>query len=92
MAFPSKAPKKNINFYKSILIQEKYARIENVMNKTNPSEVLYHKFIITGFVSCKDYGHPSSLKTLTKLRSLTGSELQYSYYDYMDAFKKVLFY
>lgn len=87
-----KHPKKNIKFYKSILIKEKSARIKNVMNKTNPSEVLYHKFIITGFVSCKDWGHPSSLKTLTKLKSLTGSELQYSYYDYMDAFEKVLFY
>ena len=83
---------KNIKFYKSILIQEKFAWIENVMNKTNSSEVLYHKFIITWFVSCKGWGHPSSLKTLTNLKSLIGLELQYSYYDYMDAFEKVLFY
>ena len=63
------------------------------MNKRDPSVVLYHKFIITGFVSCKDWGrHPSLLKTLTNLKSLTGSELYYSYYDYMDAFEKVLFY
>ena len=63
------------------------------MNKGDPSVVLYHKFIITGFVSCKDWGrHPSLLKTLTNLKSLTGSELYYSYYDYMDAFEKVLFY
>ena len=52
--FLPKHPEKNIRFYKSILIQEKSARIENVMNRTKPSEVLYHKFIITGFVSCKD--------------------------------------
>ena len=62
------------------------------MNKTDLSVVLYHKFIITEFVSCKDWGHPFSLTTLTKLKSLTGSELHYSYYNYMDAFEKVLFY
>ena len=62
------------------------------MNKRDSSEVLYHKFIITGFVSCKDWGqHPSLLKLLTGLKSLTGSELYYSYYDYIDAFEKVLF-
>ena len=63
------------------------------MNKGDPSVVLYHKFITTGFVSCKEWGrHPSLLKSLTGLKSLIGSELYYSYYDYMNAFKKVLFY
>ena len=63
------------------------------MNKGDPSVVLYHKFIITGFVSSKEWGrHPSLLKTLTDLKSLTGLKLYYSYYDYMDAFEKVLFY
>ena len=62
------------------------------MNRNNSAEVLYHKFIITVFVSCKDWGHPSSLKTFTNLKSLTGSKLQYNYYDYMDAFEKVLFF
>ncbi|KAK9997031.1 hypothetical protein SO802_021717 [Lithocarpus litseifolius] len=46
----------NIKYYKSILIQEKFARVENIMNKGDLSVVLYHKFIITGFVSCKDWG------------------------------------
>ena len=59
------------------------------MNNKNPLEVLYQKFIIQKFVSCKDWGHPSSLKTLTTLK---GSEPLYNYYDYMDAFEKVLFY
>ena len=82
-----KHPEKNIKFYKSILIQEKSARIENILNKGDPPVVLYHKFIITSFVSCKEWGQrPSLLKTLTSL------ELQYSYYDYMDPFEKVLFY
>ena len=88
-----KQPEKNIKFYKSILIQEKSTQIENIMNKGNPLEVLYHKFIITGFVSSKEWGrHPSLLKTLIDLKTLTSSELYYSYYDYMDAFEKVLFY
>ena len=76
--FLPKHPEKNIKFYKGILTQEKSARVENVMNNRNPSEVLYHKFIIQRFVSCKDWGHPSSLKTLTTLK---GSEPQYNYYD-----------
>ncbi|KAK9984398.1 hypothetical protein SO802_033923 [Lithocarpus litseifolius] len=41
----------------------------------------------------RDWGrHPSLLKTLTGLKSLSGSELHYSYYDYMDTFEKVLLY
>ena len=88
--FLPKHPGKNIKFYKSILIQEKFARVENIMNKKgNPSVVLYHKFIITGFTSCQDWGHPSTLKQLIDYK---GSELYYSYYDYMDAFEKVLFF
>ncbi|KAK9997460.1 hypothetical protein SO802_022146 [Lithocarpus litseifolius] len=88
-----KHPEKNIKYYRCILIQEESARIENIMNKGDPSVVLYHKFIISSFVSCKDWGqHPSLLKKLIGLKSLSGSELHYSYYDYMDAFEKVLFY
>ena len=87
--FLPKSPEKNIKFYKGILTQEKSARVENIMNNKNPTEVLYHKFIIQSFVSYKDWGHPSSLKTLTVLK---GSEPLYNYYDYMDAFEKVLFY
>ena len=82
-----------IYIYKSILIQEKSARIENIMNKGDPLVILYNKFIITGFVSCKEWErHPSFLKTLTNLKSLIGLELHYSYYDYKYAFEKVLFY
>ncbi|KAL0004648.1 hypothetical protein SO802_012209 [Lithocarpus litseifolius] len=85
--------KKNIKYYRHILIQEGFARVEDIMNKGDPSVVLYHKFIITGFVSCRDWEqHPSLLKILTSLKSFTGSDLHYSYYDYMDAFEKVLFY
>ena len=88
--FLPKHPGKNIKFYKSILIQEKSVQIENIMNKKgDPPEVLYHKLIITGFTSCQDWGHPSVLK---QLRDYKGSELYYSYYDYMDAFEKVLFF
>ena len=57
---------KNIKFYKSILIQEKSTRVENIMNKKrDPSVVLYHKFIITSFTNCQDWGHSSILKQLT---------------------------
>ena len=84
--FLPKHPGKNIKFYKSILIQEKSTHVENIMNKKgDPSEVLYHKFIITGFTSYQDWGHPSTLKQLSNYK---GSELYYSYYDYMDAFEK----
>ncbi|KAL4625478.1 hypothetical protein ACB092_05G029200 [Castanea dentata] len=55
--FLPKHPEKNIQFYKSILSQEKSAQIENIYSKGDPSIVLYH-----------------------------------NYYDYMDAFEKVLFF
>ena len=87
--FLPKSPEKNIRFYKGILTQEKSAKIEDIRDRINPSRVLYHKFIIHSFVSCKDWGHPSTLKPLTVLK---GSEPLYNYYDYMDAFEKVLFF
>ena len=62
--FLPKSPEKSIRFYKGILYQEKSARVEDIQDKTNPSRVLYHKFIIQNFVSCKDWGHPSTLKPL----------------------------
>ncbi|KAL4604280.1 hypothetical protein ACB092_10G181600 [Castanea dentata] len=90
--FLPKHPDKNIRFYKSILSQEKSVQIENIFNSRDPSIVLYHKFIITGFVSCQDWGqHPFELRILKNYRSPSGSALYYSYYDYMDAFEKVLF-
>lgn len=85
--FIPKDPLKSIKFYKSILTQEKPTRIENIQLKKDPSVILYHKFIISRFISCKEWGqHPSMLKTIE------GTTIQYSYYDYMDAFEKVLFY
>ncbi|KAL4600574.1 hypothetical protein ACB092_11G208600 [Castanea dentata] len=91
--FLPKHPEKNIQFYKSILFQEKSAQIENIYSKGDPPIVLYHKFIITGFVTCKEWGqHPSLLRILRNYRSPSGSVLHYSYYDYMDAFEKVLFF
>ena len=88
--FLPKHLEKNIKFYKSILIQEQSAWVENILNKKgDPSVVLYHKFIITGFVSCESWGHPSTLKLLTNHK---GPELYYSYHDYMDAFEKILFF
>ena len=87
--FLPRSPEKNIKFYKGILTQEKSARIEDIRDRDNPSIVVYHKFIIQSFVSSKAWGHPSTLKTLTVLK---GSEPLYNYYDYMDAFEKVLFF
>ena len=85
--FLPKVLEKSIKFYKSILTQEKFAQIEDIKSKMDPSVVLYHKLIITRFVSCKEWGqYPSLLKTIE------GTEIQYSYYDYMDSFEKILFY
>ena len=52
--FLPKAPEKSIKFYKSILTQESSAQIKDIKLKSNPSVVLYHKLIITKFVSCKE--------------------------------------
>ena len=66
--FLPKAPEKSIKFYKSILIEEKSTRIEDIKSKSDPSVVLYHELIITRFVSCKEWGqYPSLLRTLEGL-------------------------
>ncbi|KAK9996577.1 hypothetical protein SO802_021263 [Lithocarpus litseifolius] len=80
--FLPRHPEKNIKYYRQILMEEESARVENIMNKGNPSVVLYHKFIITNFISNKEWGqHPSLLKTLKGLKFITGSNLHYSYHD-----------
>ncbi|KAL0004750.1 hypothetical protein SO802_012311 [Lithocarpus litseifolius] len=70
--FLPRHPEKNIKYYRQILVKEESARVENIMNKADPSVVLYHKFIITGFISSKEWGqHPSLLKTFKGLKSIT---------------------
>ena len=69
--FLPKHPRKNIKFYKSILIQEKFACVENIMNKKgDPSVVLYHKFIITVLPAAKigDIPQFSSNPQITKVQ------------------------
>ena len=51
----------------------------------DPSVILYHKLIITRFISYKEWGQYPSL-----LRTIEGTEIQYSYYDYIDAFENIL--
>ena len=65
---------------------EKPARIENIQSKKDPSVILYHKFIISRFINCKEWGQNPSM-----LRTIEGTTILYSYYDYMDAFEKVYF-
>ena len=85
--FLPKVQEKSIKFYKGILTQEKSARIEVIKSKMDPSVVLYHKLIITKFISCKEWGqHPFLLRTIE------GTRIQYSYYEYIDALEKILFY
>ena len=84
--FLPKVPEKSIKFYKGILTQEKSAQIEVIKSKMDPSVVLYHKLIITRFINCKEWGqHPSLLRTIEGIR------IQYSYYDYIDAFENFYF-
>ena len=62
---------KNIKFYKSILIQEKSTRVENIMNKKgDPSVVLYHKFIIIVLPAAKIEDIPQFLSNpqITKVQ------------------------
>ena len=53
----------------------------------DPSVILYHKLIIIRFISYKEWGQYPSL-----LRTIEGTEIQYSYYDYIDTFENILFY
>ena len=60
--------------------------IKLIYDRTYTSKIVYHSLYIHNFVSLVDWGFPY------QLRDLPGHSIQYSYYDYIDAWFKVLLY
>lgn len=83
--FSPSEPKKNLDYYSEILIQEGSINVITIYDQYNDGKVLYHKIEIIKFTSQKSWGaHPQMLKPLK------GHLIQYSYYDDIQAWSKVL--
>ena len=77
-------PDKSISFYKDILLKHQSVIFKPIFDKLDPSKVIYHSLYIHNIVSLDEWGYPSIL------RDLPNYPIQYSYYDYMEAWFKVL--
>jgi hypothetical protein len=84
--FSPSDPYKTIHFYQNILQQEGSVVIKSIYDKFHDKKLLYHKIEIVKFTSMRQWGDPFSTKPLQ------GHSIQYSYYDYIDAWYKILLY
>jgi hypothetical protein len=76
---------KTIQFYQNILQQEGSIIIKAIYDQFSDRKLLYHKIEIIKFTSLRQWGtYPFVLKPLQ------GHPIQYSYYDYIDAWFKIL--
>ena len=75
---------KSITFYRDILYDHKSVVIKPIFDRNDSSKIIYHSLYIHNIVSLDEWGHPSLLKTLPN------HSIQYSYYDYMEAWFKVI--
>ena len=76
---------KTIQFYQNILQQEGSIIIKAIYDQFSNRKLLYHKIEIIKFTSFRQWGtYPFVLKPLQ------GHPIQYSYYDYIDAWFKIL--
>lgn len=78
------APFKNLKFYTDILYETQSIGIKPIRDKDNPQIILYHSIYIHRILNEHEWNsHPYDLKVLQ-------SDLQYSYYDYIDAWYSIL--
>lgn len=77
-------PGKSIQFYKDILLQHKSVVIKSIQDQNNPNITIYHSLYIHDIINLDEWGHPSCL------RNLPGHSIQYNYYDYIEAWSKVI--
>jgi hypothetical protein len=79
-------PHKTIHFYQNILQQEGSIVIKSIYDKIHNKGLLYHKIEIVKFIHIRQWGDP------WKTKPLQGHSFEYSYYDYIDAWYKILLY
>ncbi|KAI5317105.1 hypothetical protein L3X38_036812 [Prunus dulcis] len=75
------APFKNLKYYRHILHETHSITIKPIKDRENPHIILYHSLYIHQIINENEWSsHPYDLKVLQ-------SELQYSYCDYIEAWK-----
>jgi hypothetical protein len=79
-------PYKTIHFYQNILQQEGSVEIKSIFGKTpeTKDQLLFHKIEIIKFTHLREWGNPWITRPLNK------HDFGYTYYDYIDAWYKVL--
>jgi hypothetical protein len=84
--FSPSEPHKTLHFYQNILQQEGSIVIKAIYDKYHDKKLLYHKIEIVKFTHMRQWGDPFNRKPLQ------GHPIEYSYYDYIDAWYKILLY
>ena len=75
-------------FYEAILAYIDLVEITHTFNEQNPYQISYSKISILRILTEEDWGlKPLSYKTLSSFPTIR----QYNYYDYQDAWQRVLF-
>jgi hypothetical protein len=82
--FSPSEPHKTLHFYQNILQQEGSVVIKSIYDKFHDKKLLYHKIEIVKFTPMRQWGDPFNRKPLQ------GHSFEYSYYDYIDAWYKIL--
>jgi hypothetical protein len=83
--FAPSDPQKTLHYYQNIFQHEGFVKISTLYDKFSNGRVLNHKIEIVKFTSLQSWGsHPFLLKPLR------GHAIKYSYYDYIDAWFKIL--
>ncbi|KAI5352722.1 hypothetical protein L3X38_005614 [Prunus dulcis] len=78
------APFKNLKYYRDILHETHSITIKPIKDRENPHIILYHSLYIHQIINENEWSsHPYDLKVIQ-------SELQYNYYDYIEAWYSIL--
>jgi hypothetical protein len=84
--FCPSVPYKTLHYYQNILQQEGSIEIKSIFDKIGNKGLLFHKIEIIKFSHMRQWSNP------WKTKPLKGHPEGYSYYDYIDAWYKILLY
>jgi len=85
--FKPNHPDKCLPFYKDILVHSESITVKCIYDRNDQSKIIFHSIYILQVMSLEDWGaHPSALL------SLPNHDVQYNYYDYMDAWFRIFMY
>ena len=78
---------KGLPFYKDILTQTESITVKCIYDRNDPTKIIFHSIYILQVINLEDWGIPPST-----LQDLPNHDVQFSYFDYMDAWFRIFMY